>query len=221
MDATGVGGEEGALQKVGGDLNAPDSQAKYLNKDLLDRFCRMCSCDVPEGIHDNAFTVKGVESYNHEDRGGAARGGREGPIALCHEHHDWTTGFNARLKRCHDASGPTLKALFNPASASGRAKDLQAWSRQDLMTSTLRSTTRGGPDWKSVHGRVTFELETGRVIEARLRGDMKPSDYHAKLLGGTTNTITYLLFVTDRLDIGGGMHASNQSIRRNYYVHNL
>ena len=106
--------------------------------------------------------------------------------------------FYTCLDRCHGSFTFVKEKLKELAGRTGRAGDIRVWSRQDMGTSMLRTTAKGGPQWGQVLARATIEVETDRVLEQRLRSEMERHHEHEKLTSGVTHTTTFLLYVCDR-----------------------
>ena len=94
----------------------------------------------------------------------------------------------------HEAAA---KAISRLRSQIGRP-DVDVCVRQDLLSACYRSTSKNGPEWERVVGRVSVETNTGRVLEQALVKDIPREQYHGKLVSGKTNLTTYLLHVPDR-----------------------
>ena len=82
--------------------------------------------------------------------------------------------------------------------AQSKRLDSLVWSRHDLQSSCFRSTSKGGPEWGQVVGRVSVEAATGKVIEEKMTNDIPREMQHGKLPSGKTDLITYLVYVKDR-----------------------
>ena len=102
------------------------------------------------------------------------------------------------LLSCHHASGVVQAGLFELAMATGRADNAKCWSRSDLMASTFKSSSKGGPAWPHVFARVTAGCDDGRVLESRLIEEFGRAGEHAKLPNGCQSTTTFLLYFIEK-----------------------
>ena len=97
-----------------------------------------------------------------------------------------TIDRNLDVYRCHGGSSEALQAMALLAGKIGR-KGVAIWSRCGLGSSTFRTTSKHGPHWGQVQGRVTMELKVGRVIEAKMVDQINRSMEHAKVPSGNKN----------------------------------
>ena len=137
------------------------------SSDLVDRFGR-CSNDAVEVAVGNARNGARVGSTDDKDCNTtqrAAAGTLESP-----QRPVSSVGIHDLLlnspDKCHGSSARALDCILALAEQTGRRGDLQVWSRDDLASSTYRSSSNNGPEWKAVAGRVTLEKQTNRIIEA-------------------------------------------------------
>ena len=102
------------------------------------------------------------------------------------------------LLGCHYASDVAKTELYELAMATGRADDARCWSRSDLMASTFKSSSNGGPEWPHVFARLTAGCDDGEILESRLIGEIGRAGEHAKLPNGCQSTTTFLLYFTEK-----------------------
>ena len=55
-----------------------------------------------------------------------------------------------------------------------------------------------GPHWGQVHGRLTMELRSGKIVDSRLVGEIGRDIEHSKLPTGKTDIVTFLLYSDDK-----------------------
>ena len=66
----------------------------------------------------------------------------------------------------HNYPGGTLQPLFLKCNQAvdKRACGKKLWSRVDRDALRFRTTSRGGPEWKNVIKRTTYNLDTNEVV---------------------------------------------------------
>ena len=70
------------------------------------------------------------------------------------------------------------------------------WCRIDKNAKALRTTTKDGPDWKSVIERITVNGDTGDIInQVKISHDnCRDIDYHRSLVKPVSRTKTILVY---------------------------
>ena len=108
--------------------------------------------------------------------------------------------FDARsgLRNCHRVSDDGRRAIVELAKRTGRLEDIRVWSRNDLTSSTFKSSCKTGPTWTNVLGRVTIADSDCGIIEQKLTESIGRSGEHAKLPDGKCDVTTFLLCVSER-----------------------
>ena len=102
------------------------------------------------------------------------------------------------LNGCHSSSRETRLALLSLAKETGREDEIRCWSRLDFMAGTLKSTSKVGPQWNHVVGRVTVDCGTEEILSCDLIETIPRSAEHSPIRGGQRDTKTFLLFVDQR-----------------------
>ena len=88
--------------------------------------------------------------------------------------------------------GNDVHRAIQNASLGGLA--LNAWTRTDMDSRTLRTTLRGGPPWSSVLLRITSDARSGEVLLVEKSADITRSLEHALVSGGPRDLQTTLVF---------------------------
>ena len=110
---------------------------------------------------------------------------------------DWTTG-NRGGNVNYIGSKPIGAEVQDAIDALVKDHgDLNAWTRVDLQTSTMRTTMKRGPDWKSVKFRITSDADSGKVLQIEESKDITRSLEHAPMSGGPRNLQTTLPYSGD------------------------
>ena len=177
-----------SFSKVKGESNPADCLTKHLGVDVMVKHIGAMSCDFPSGINEFGLKLDVLSRSGGYTRIGDGCSGSAGAYV-----------GQSKWGVVHTSSDAAWEAVGKLVSEVGRA-DTRVWSRHDIASSTFRSTSKNGPDWRQVVGRVTVEAGTGHVIEARRTVQITRQQEHARLPSGRSDIVTYLLFVDDRWD---------------------
>ena len=75
----------------------------------------------------------------------------------------------------------------------GHESGIGEWHREDKGVSSYMTTKLGGPAWKNVISRTTYDLSSGRIIEhLNIDKSVGAATLHRKLPPGVTSTRTVL-----------------------------
>ena len=116
------------------------------------------------------------------------------------------------MSECHRAPDTVRGCIAELAASTGRTQEVQLWSRSGLKASSLKTTSRGGPDWSLVAGGVTVGANDWRLLECRFKQDIGRANEHARLAGGVQDTITYLLYFLERPKQLAGRRATRRPL---------
>ena len=79
----------------------------------------------------------------------------------------------------------------------GNESGIREWSREDKGVSSYVTTKLGGPAWKSVISRTTYDLSSGRIIEhLNIDTSVGAATLHRRLPPGVTWIKTVLIYKT-------------------------
>ena len=164
-------------QNVRDASNRSDGQTKFVGKDLVNYYATLCGCLFPDGKNEYGYTTNQLSYVG------------------C------TTSVDGMLG-VHASSPNVAQDVADLCKRCGR-EDFRVWSRCDLASGTLKSTSTNGPCWSQVIGRVSVLNDTQDIIGTQRTDEILRSQEHAKLVEGNSDLVTYLLYVDDRWNSRG------------------
>ena len=112
-----------------------------------------------------------------------------------------TEAMNCRFTDGRDNMGYQINELeckddikMKPMNVEKMQEGLKQWCRTDLGTRTLKGTMRGGPRWRDVLRRRTYDADTGAMLLDEDARFITRCQENAEIGKGVYNTVTKLIY---------------------------